>query len=338
MSFHISPSNHIVRGSREPVWNLGSLQNINIDTTLPTDHDYLRYNSSTNQWEIATDCLTGATGVTGFTGFSGATGYTGYTGFTGPTGTAGTTGYTGYTGYTGIPGPTGVTGVTGPTGYTGYTGYTLTGYTGSTGATGFTGYTGYTGPTGFTGFTGSTGPQGYTGYTGFTGTTGYTGYTGSTGPTGYTGYTGIIGTTGYTGLTGPTGYTGPTGISPLTTFASVDWSPLISSLSNLTGTPVVTNGIYQRMDGVVRASVEISGLTVMNLALISFRFSFPIPSATNSTKPVGIVSARNIGAFTNVDVGGVFDSSAAENITGIVYWTARFTGRVSIQLFFEYQV
>lgn len=180
---------------------------------------------------------------------------------------------------------------------------------------GLTGYTGYTGSTGYTGagnFTGYTGPTGFTGYTG------PTGYTGYTGPTGYTAYTGYTGRTGYTGYTGPDAGVGTT------------YSPTVTSVSNLTGTPTIGGAQYMRVGNVVTVSGEFIADPIAPATPTLFGISLPIASTFAQTYQCGGTAfAGNIaamGAAINADVANARASVTwvSSDVTSQV-WSFHFT-------------
>lgn len=223
---------------------------------------------------------------------SGARGPTGATGATGPNGgtgvgATGDTGARGATGATGDPGLTGTLGVRGATGDPG-----ATGATGANGALGAVGAVGATGLTGANGATGATGITGVTGVIGVTGATGATGSTGATGPTGIngTGPTGPTGATGVTGPTGPTGATGLTGPDAGSDASSNSWTPTLTVIRGISGTPTVNgSGNYVQIQNSIYCSFNCSIPNLIANTGVILTFSLPpgFPHAPGTSAAVG---------------------------------------------------
>lgn len=112
------------------------------------------------------------------------------------------------------------------------------------------------------------------------------------------------------------------------------WSPNPFSLTNLTGTPTVTDAKYTRVGKLVIFQFKINGTSVTSTATqTAIQFKYPIAQASNSDMCSG-VSYVTIAPY----VATVADSTGGNGTDGSVIWQSNGTGSLVINVLGSYMI
>jgi hypothetical protein len=90
------------------------------------------------------------------------------------------------------------------------------------------------------------------------------------------------------GITFPATQSASTNVNTLDDYEEGTWTTTFGSQGNLTGTPVLTNGIYRKIGQLVFLEGKITGLSITSTDTQTYiQFSIPIAMNSNSTNQVG---------------------------------------------------